>query len=272
MRLIAAVVACTAACLPALSSVVVTSVDRHVGVQACVFAPPSYPNWCDAYGGANTTTGLWTDSGVFGNSAAGDIGYGTSTTIAGQYGTVENTGFQCSGGSTVEITSAGTCGSSGSAQSYMYVTFEVLSTIVAQLSGGTSGAGATYQVSLAPQFGDPIFVSSAGDYVTERTLPPGTYVFRAASFADGACSGGCSQVETAQWNTSVLFVAAPCPADLNGDTVVDDADFVLFVSAYNELLCPEHPTPCPADLNGDMLVEDTDFSVFAVAYDTLLCP
>jgi hypothetical protein len=28
------------------------------------------------------------------------------------------------------------------------------------------------------------------------------------------------------------------PADLNNDNQVDDADFVLFVAAYNELICP----------------------------------
>jgi len=34
------------------------------------------------------------------------------------------------------------------------------------------------------------------------------------------------------------FAAAACPADLNHDTQVDDADFVIFLKAYNELLCP----------------------------------
>jgi hypothetical protein len=28
-----------------------------------------------------------------------------------------------------------------------------------------------------------------------------------------------------------------CPADLTGDAFVDDADFVLFASAYNALVC-----------------------------------
>jgi hypothetical protein len=31
---------------------------------------------------------------------------------------------------------------------------------------------------------------------------------------------------------------AGCPADLNADLFVDDSDFVLFATAYNELLCP----------------------------------
>ena len=29
-----------------------------------------------------------------------------------------------------------------------------------------------------------------------------------------------------------------CPADLNRDGLVDDADFPLFVVPYNDLLCP----------------------------------
>ena len=31
---------------------------------------------------------------------------------------------------------------------------------------------------------------------------------------------------------------AGCPADLNGDGVVDDADFVIFLPAYDALVCP----------------------------------
>ncbi|MFO0859631.1 MAG: hypothetical protein U0570_03680 [Phycisphaerales bacterium] len=68
--------------------------------------------------------------------------------------------------------------------------------------------------------------------------------------------------------------ASPCPADLNGDTFVDDADFVLFAAAYDLLDCadPAMPAGCPADLTGDGIVEDADFVVFAAAYNELLCP
>ncbi len=64
-----------------------------------------------------------------------------------------------------------------------------------------------------------------------------------------------------------------CGADLNCDTVVDDADFSIFVIAYNLLDCadPTMPANCPADLNGDGLVDDADFSLFVVAYNRLLC-
>ena len=55
---------------------------------------------------------------------------------------------------------------------------------------------------------------------------------------------------------------------------VDDADFTLFVQAYNILDCadPAMPASCPADLNNDGAVDDSDFIVFVVAYNALICP
>lgn len=68
--------------------------------------------------------------------------------------------------------------------------------------------------------------------------------------------------------------SASCPADLNNDSLVDDADFVIFVNAYNILDCldPAMPARCPADLNGDSTVDDDDFVIFLAAYNDLLCP
>lgn len=65
-----------------------------------------------------------------------------------------------------------------------------------------------------------------------------------------------------------------CPADFNGDDLVDDADFVLFVAAYNILDCadPAMPAGCPADINGDTFVDDADFVLFVGAYNELVCP
>lgn len=64
------------------------------------------------------------------------------------------------------------------------------------------------------------------------------------------------------------FVARvkPCPGDFNGDGVVDDADFSLFVVFYDALIDPR------GDLSGDDNTDDADFSVFVQGYDTLLCP
>lgn len=58
----------------------------------------------------------------------------------------------------------------------------------------------------------------------------------------------------------------PCPGDLNGDGFVDDTDFVLFATFYNELLDPR------GDLSGDGLTDDADFVTFADSYNKLLCP
>ena len=35
---------------------------------------------------------------------------------------------------------------------------------------------------------------------------------------------------------------------------------------------PSMPAGCISDLTGDKLVDDADFSIFVVAYDALLCP
>lgn len=65
-----------------------------------------------------------------------------------------------------------------------------------------------------------------------------------------------------------------CTGDLNGDGLVDDADFAVFVSAYNILDCADAamPTGCPADFNRDAVVDDADFQLFVPAYDALICP
>jgi len=68
------------------------------------------------------------------------------------------------------------------------------------------------------------------------------------------------------------LVFAPCPGDLNNDQLVDDADFAIFASAYDALICPASPAACPADLNSDTFVDDADFVLFASAYDALVCP
>ncbi|MGH7243719.1 MAG: hypothetical protein ACREJD_09910 [Phycisphaerales bacterium] len=62
-----------------------------------------------------------------------------------------------------------------------------------------------------------------------------------------------------------LEVAITCAADFNGDNVVDDADFVIFAAAYNELL------DARCDLTNDTVTDDSDFVIFVAAYDTLLC-
>lgn len=76
-------------------------------------------------------------------------------------------------------------------------------------------------------------------------------------------------------NAPLLTVdVASCPGDLNVDGSVDDADFQIFVAAYDVLDCtdPLMAIACPSDLNADGVVDDADFSVFVGAYDALVCP
>ncbi|MFO0859956.1 MAG: NPCBM/NEW2 domain-containing protein [Phycisphaerales bacterium] len=72
---------------------------------------------------------------------------------------------------------------------------------------------------------------------------------------------------------SLSLIGGPCPADLNGDRLVDDEDFSIFAAAYNTLDCadPSMPEDCPADLDRNAFVDDADFSLFVVPYNDLLC-
>ena len=65
-----------------------------------------------------------------------------------------------------------------------------------------------------------------------------------------------------------------CPADLNLDGVVDNADFVSFAAAYITFDCadPAMPPTCPADLNTDLFVDGGDFVLFVEAYNEFVCP
>lgn len=66
------------------------------------------------------------------------------------------------------------------------------------------------------------------------------------------------------------YVAPACPADFNGDKLVDDIDFVLFAQAYDLGTAP--PAGRDFDLTNDGLVDDADFVLFATAYDQFTCP
>ncbi len=82
------------------------------------------------------------------------------------------------------------------------------------------------------------------------------------------------QVTYSPTSVVVTLVANGCVGDLNHDGLVDDADFSIFVIAYNTLDCadPSMPAGCPADFNSDGVVDDADFVIFVPAYDNLLCP
>lgn len=83
-----------------------------------------------------------------------------------------------------------------------------------------------------------------------------------------------TSLDTGAGAVTSIVVAIGCPADLNGDELVEDADFVIFATSYNILDCadPSMPAGCPGDLNFDGFVDDADFVIFAGAYDQLVCP
>ena len=59
-----------------------------------------------------------------------------------------------------------------------------------------------------------------------------------------------------------------CPADLNGDRVVNSLDMVILLNAFGN--CPASPASCPADLNGDGVVNALDVIILSNAYGN--CP
>lgn len=255
------------------AQVSITSVDRHVAANSCVFAAPLYPNWCEHDGGSNANAGYWNKSVNFGNSAAGEIGYGASLTLAGQESAATSDLIYINATARAEIDSSGTCGANGTANTYFAVTFRLHTAARAVLAGFTnfSNGGAEFLLSLQQLDGAFGYIQS-DNFDAEFDLEAGEYRYLATASAAGLCSGECSHHEQYSWSSQLTFRPLECPADFNNDGFVDDSDFVQFVVAYNELLCPEAPGTCPCDLNHDGMVDDTDFVFFVGAYNELLCP
>lgn len=273
MRLTCGLVALCAGCSFASAQVVITSVDRSVGATACVYAPPMYPDWCESDGKTNTAAGGWVDAVSFGNSAAGGVGYSGSIAVSSQSSDAKPNQLYINGSARVEVESAGECSSTGNVVTSFQVKFKVVSPCRAVLSGETvTAAGGELRIQLRNGVGALMYTLSGNNYAASFDLAPGNYEYFASALADGSCGGDCSHKERTDWISQVDFQPLACPADFNNDDVVDDSDFVYFVGAYNELICPELPTTCPADLNDDGLVEDGDFVIFAVAYNDLICP
>lgn len=273
MRLGSGLLAAGLVSAAANAQVVITEVDRNLGVNACVFAPPDYPEWCEHDGASNTTTGPWLNSANFGIGAAGGVGYGGSITVAGQQSLATSDRIWVSANVRVEVESAGECGGFGTASTFFSVTFKLFSPARAVLTGSNavSIGGIDFLLSLQ-QLDGPFGYIQSDSYDAAFDLEAGEYRYLTLASANGSCSGGCSNKELFGWESQLTFEPLACPADLNGDEIVEDADFVIFVAAYNDLLCPEAPAECPADFNHDGLVDDADFVYFVGAYNDLVCP
>ncbi|MBL8887883.1 MAG: hypothetical protein JNK16_14600 [Phycisphaerales bacterium] len=139
--------------------------------------------------------------------------------------------------------------------------------------GTTTGPSGNAQVTLYA--GDTeVFVYSGEFGGATGELAAGAYRLAIRASASIESTGTSSETGGTYTLGFTLGSTDPCPADLNGDHVVDDFDFLLFLPAYDVLDCadPAMPEGCPADLNGDGVVDDADFLIFLPAYDTLVCP
>ncbi len=150
------------------------------------------------------------------------------------------------------------------------------------LRAGASSTSRTPAVSPAQSF--PILLARQAGIAQAESDPQitsgaDTRTVRALRIVSGylplQCPGEPSGAfESAQFGLAVLSGNRACRADLNFDDVVDDADFVLFATAYSILLCDDWAMVpgCGSDLNDDAVVDDADFVGFAAAYDGLICP
>ena len=111
--------------------------------------------------------------------------------------------------------------------------------------------------------------SSALDAALNSDAPSGTDLAGNPRIVDGNLNG----LATVDMGAYELQRSA-CPGDFNSDAAVDNADFVIFVNAYNEFVCPTPGIPysCPCDLNFDGVVDQSDFVIFVNAYNDFLCP
>ncbi|MBX3381458.1 MAG: immunoglobulin domain-containing protein [Phycisphaeraceae bacterium] len=127
--------------------------------------------------------------------------------------------------------------------------------------GGASAGGGTVSgasgVLASPSDGSPLILTISNVQASDA----GEYT---VAFSN-TCNTATSELATVSVNT--------CPGDLNADGLVNDADFAIFASAYDLLLCgaPTMPIGCLSDCNGDGVVDDADFQVFVVAYGQMVC-
>ncbi|MBX3379946.1 MAG: hypothetical protein KF805_07610 [Phycisphaeraceae bacterium] len=146
------------------------------------------------------------------------------------------------------------------------------------IDGSFDGTHASSAGTLLSSGPDPVFTyGSSGNQPNGEAgaLAPGGYSLELEAIANSNFffSGGLFADSSFSLQIEII-ASSSCPGDLNADGLVDDADFTIFVVAYNILDCadPFMPAGCPADLNSDGFVDDADFVIFVVAYNELLCP
>ncbi|MFO0859919.1 MAG: hypothetical protein U0570_05120 [Phycisphaerales bacterium] len=119
----------------------------------------------------------------------------------------------------------------------------------AELADGPTGSGSTISGANGPELTiDNVGSADAGSYDVAIENTCGTILSHSAQLAPNCC-----------------------PADLSGNGIVDDADFALFMPAYDVFNCDPW-NQCPADFNRDGVIDDADFAIFASGYAEMVCP
>jgi len=252
-----------------LAGVTISSVNRSLAAKACVNAPPDTLNYCESDAISNTVEGPWTAALSFGPGAAGAIGNATAIAQVSQSGDISSTSIQASMGIYTYASANGTCSASNDGSNLLEAEFNLSDAADLLLSTTVSGDSFTFLVTVS-QVGGSVWHSSYSSENVTVPLGAGNWKFRVEAHNSLGC-GPCFSSRSATIQTLASFDFGPCVSDLNGDLVVDDSDFIIFVVAYNQLLCPDYPDPCPGDLNGDGYVDDADFVAFALAYNILDC-
>lgn len=206
---------------------------------------------------------------------SGPVNGGNGRARAAQNSSVSGAALSATGMSLAESQAGASGCVLSQATSDFRVSFHVTTPVQYSLSGSVNGA----QFRLAESVSGTVHlvIAPAGSptpFAFGAVLKPGRQYLLLAQSSQlvSACDGGQLAGDGMFELTGTFESLAPCPGDLNFDRVVDDADFQIFLVAYNILLCPDAPLPCDADLNADGFVNDADFQIFLVGYNTLLCP
>jgi alpha-tubulin suppressor-like RCC1 family protein len=128
-------------------------------------------------------------------------------------------------------------------------------------------AGGTTITILGSDLGASPIVRVGGNLATSVTVTSPTSL--TAITPPGSIAGSVSVDVTTLGGTSsrpnaFTYESPLCPADLNGDGVVNSLDTMIVMIAFGN--CPPSPTTCPADLNADGVVNAADVTIVVNAY------
>lgn len=267
--LIACLVPCVGLSYAASAGITITNVYRFVQGDACVKFP-STATTCVTSNFLSTTEGFWSKNASRTTGSNNANGSCSVTAQATQESNVQTSGFSASLGVYNAITATGDFAGESRTSNIYSVRFTTPANVNLNLSSTISPVGA-YTVTVSKVGGPTVYNSGVSDSTTVALTPGGTWVVTIGA-GDGPNCGPCFVSNSSNAQLAVTFDFGACAGDFNGDTFVDDTDFVVFASAYNGLICSNYPTPCTGDLNEDGYVDDSDFVIFAAAYEILTCP